>query len=75
MKKSDLYLYIVATVLPWLVGILIAFLPNSTPQQIAKAIALPLLVWIILTVYYIVRWVVRRKSSHQNITKTAKKLT
>ncbi len=69
MNKLELYLYIALTVLPWLVGMFVAFLPSSTPQQVASSIALPFLAWIVLSAYYLVRWILKRVHSHSAATK------
>ena len=74
MKKLDLYLYIVLTALIWGSWMAFPFL-NISPQHWASWIALPFLAWIALSVYYFLRWVIRKKSSHQNSISTTEKRT
>lgn len=49
-------MYIGLTALPWLVGLFVALLPNSTPQEAAKATVWPFIVWMGWTAYYLLKW-------------------
>ena len=67
MKKLELYSYlvltaylIVSTVGLWLMGYLLGWNPQATVMLSANLTALPLLAWIVLTVYYLVRWLYRK---------------
>ena len=69
MKKLGLYLYLFLTAAVW---IAIVLAPNwaSSPSIAAKAIALPFLAWLVLTVYYFLRWSAQKvRSSHKAIKK------
>ena len=59
MKKIELYLYLFLTAAVW-VAIILGPLWADTPSIAAKAIALPFLAWIVLSVYYLVRWSAKR---------------
>ena len=82
MKKLELYLYLM------LVGYMIVAILLSgwwaqskglSPQEAAKIAAnytaLPFLAWIVLSAYYLLRWVIRKKASHQNSINTTEKRT
>ena len=64
MKRLELYLYLFLTAVVW-VAIILGPLWADTPSIAAKAIALPFLAWIVLSAYYLVRWVVRKRPRHQ----------
>ena len=74
MRKIELYLYLFLTAAVW-IAIILGPLWADTPSIAAKAIALPFLAWIVLSVYYLLRWVIRKKSSHQNSINTTEKRT
>ena len=71
MKKAELYSYLV------LIGYIIVMVivaglraqyfgvaPKIAAQQAANLITLPFLAWIVLSAYYLVRWILKRMSSH-----------
>ena len=49
--------------------------PQEAAQIAANYTALPFLAWVVLSAYYLLRWVIRKKSSHQNSINTAEKRT
>ena len=63
-RNWELYWYICLTALPWLCGLFVALLPNSTPQQAAQATVWPFLVWIVATAYYLLRWTAHKLGLH-----------
>ncbi len=65
VKKIYLYLWVGLTVVVWL-AVLFAPLWAKTPAIASADLTLPFLAWIILTVYYSVRWFVRRAGSHKS---------
>lgn len=78
MKKSEKYSYLMLVgymVVAILLSGLWAQSKGLSPQIGAKIAAdytaLPFLAWIVLSVYYLVRWVVRRGVSRRHATKTA----
>ena len=67
MKNFEKYSYfvltaylIVSTVGLWLTGYLFGWNPEATVMLSAKLTALPFLAWIVLSVYYLVRWSAKR---------------
>ena len=71
MKNSEKYLYlvltaylIVCTVGLWLIGYLLGWNPQGTVMLSAKLTALPFLAWIVLSMYYLVKWIAKRMHSH-----------
>jgi len=61
MKHFELYLWVGYTFLIFLIIPTVYFyLLGYSGLQAAQAIALPFLVWLILTVYLLVRWTVRK---------------
>ncbi len=75
MKKLDLYLYIVLSLVALLPFLFLHWMTQAEAQQIANYTALPFLAWVVLSAYYLLRWVIRKKSSHQNSINTAEKRT
>ena len=80
MKKFEKYSYLLLVVYLllgtaglWISGYLLNWNPQATVMLSAKLTALPFLAWIILTAYYSVRWLVRRKFSSKHATKPAEK--
>ena len=68
MKNFEKYSYfvltaylIVSTVGLWLTGYLFGWNPQGTVLLSAKLTAIPLLGWLVLTAYYLVRWSGQRK--------------
>jgi hypothetical protein len=53
-------------------GLVLYYYPNKLMFQ-ADIATLLFFAWIVLSVYYIARWVIGKGSSHQNSTRTAKK--
>ena len=76
MKKLELYLWIAYSFVVFLLVPAIDFyFLNMSGAQAASQLAFPILVWIVLSAYYLLRWVVRKRPRHQNSIKTAEKLT
>jgi hypothetical protein len=75
MKKLDLYLYIVLSLVALLPFLFLHWMTQAEAQQIANYTALPFLAWVVLSAYYLVRWVMKKRPQHQNSIKTAEKLT
>ncbi len=75
MKKLELYLYIALSLVALLPFLFLHWMTQAEALQIAHYTALPFLAWIIISTYYLVRWVVRKRPQHQNSIKTAEKLT
>ena len=75
MKKLELYLYIVLSLVALLPFLFLHWMTQAEALQIAHYTALPFLAWIVLSVYYLLRWVIRKKSSHQNSINTTEKRT
>ena len=67
MKKIELYLYLFLTAAVW-VAIILGPLWADTPSIAAKAIALPFLAWIVLSVYYLVRWAAKQQQYRTSTT-------
>ena len=68
MRKIELYLYLFLTAAVW-IAIILGPLWADTPSIAAKAIALPFLAWIVLSVYYLVRWSLKKMRSHSKARK------
>ena len=69
MERLEKYLYlvltaylIVSTAGLWLTGYLLGWNPQGTVMLSAELTALPFLVWIALSVYYLLRWYVRHSA-------------
>ena len=69
MKNFEKYSYLVltaylilSTVGLWLMGYLLGWNPQATVMLSAKLTVLPLLAWIALSVYYLLRWYVRHSA-------------
>ena len=62
MKKLELYLYIGLFLVWLLVGTFDQYYLHYSAQQVASSIALPFLVWVVLSAYYLVRWYVRHSA-------------
>ena len=59
------YLWIVYSLAIFLIIPAVDFyLLNMSGGQAAHALAFPILVWLVLTTYYLVRWSVRKVRSH-----------
>ena len=71
MKRFDLYLYLFLTAAVW-IAIVLAPMWARSPNIAAKAIALPFLAWIALSVYYLLRLCVRRVRSASKKSRRAK---
>ena len=63
MKKFDLYLYIALSLVALLPFLFLHWMTQAQAQQIAHWTALPFLAWIVLSVYYLARWFVRKAQS------------
>ena len=74
MKRLELYLYLFLTAAVW-IAIVLAPMWARSPNIAAKAIALPFLAWLAISVYYFARWVVRKRTLHPNSNKTTEKRT
>ena len=74
MKRPELYLYLFLTAAVW-IAIILGPMWADTPSIAAKAIALPFLAWLAISVYYFARWVVRKRTLHPNSNKTTEKRT
>ena len=68
MKKIEMYLYLFLTAAVW-VAIILGPLWSDTPSIAAKEIALPFLAWIVLSVYYLLRWSLKKMRSHPEAAK------
>ena len=62
MKKLDLYLYIVLSLVALLPFLFLHWMTQLEAQQIAHYTALPFLAWIVLSAYYLLRWYVRHSA-------------
>ena len=60
MKKLELYLYVALTAAVWIIPTYLQYILGYSGQFAAKAIALPFLAWVVLTVYFLVRWLYRK---------------
>ena len=69
MKKLELYLYIVLSLVALLPFLFLHWMTQAEALQIAHYTALPFLVWLALTVYYSLRWMVGKMQSHQHSAK------
>ncbi len=69
MKKLELYLYIVLGLIALLPFLFLHWMTQAEALQIAHYTALPFLVWIVLSAYYLVRWILKRVHSHTGATK------
>ena len=69
MKRLELYLYLFLTAAVWIIPTYLQYILGYSGQFAAKAIALPFLAWIVLSVYYLVRWILKRVHSHSAATK------
>ena len=69
MKKLDLYLYIVLSLVALLPFLFLHWMTQAEALQIAHYTALPFLVWIVVSVYYLLRWYVRKtRFGHKKVT-------
>ncbi len=69
MNKQELYLYIALSLVALLPFLFLHWMTQAEALQIAHYTALPFLVWIVLSAYYLVRWILKRVHSHSAATK------
>ena len=75
MKKLELYLYLMLTGYLVLVLLVLPLIVKMTVHQMVVYTALPLLAWIVLSVYFLARWALRKRTLHSNSNKTTEKRT
>ena len=70
-----MYLYIALSLVALLPFLFLHRMTQAEALQIAHYTALPFLAWVVLSAYYLVRWVVRKRPQHQNSINTIEKRT
>ena len=75
MKRSELYLYLFLTAAVWIIPTFLQYILGYSGQFAAKVIALPFLAWVVLSAYYLLRWVVKKVHLHPSSNKTIEKRT
>ena len=56
LKRIELYLYFVLTVLVFAIPTYLQYMAGYSGQKAAQLIALPFLVWVVISAYYLARW-------------------